>query len=176
MSRPRWRRSIREPPPPGGEGSPAGPQPAWQCEKRGSGAASAEVRRQRVKAWQRDSEALQCPQLAGAHEAWQRQNMQKSEWYRQKSGGSAAASTAVPAAAEPTSDNLASFPSHDSLPDVCEESHDAASQEECTKTPETYRVRNTFVEEIDTQSSNASCDDGARRRCGSEPPPAVAER
>lgn len=160
-----------EPPPPEGEGAPADPPPTWQREKRGSGepAASAEVRRQRVKAWQRDSQAWQCQQPAGA-DAWQRQ---KSEWYRQKSGGSAAASTAVPPAAEPTSDNLPS-----SASDISEESHDNATGEECTKSSEYYRVRNTFVEEVDdTASEEAGCSHrAAQRRCASEPPPAIAER
>ncbi|CAK0900244.1 unnamed protein product, partial [Prorocentrum cordatum] len=59
------------------QASPGGPPPqpedeAWRREKRGSGepAGSAEVRRQRVKAWQRDPEA------------WP---SQRTEWYRQKS-------------------------------------------------------------------------------------------
>jgi len=61
--------------------------------------------------------------------------------------------------------------------DISEEPHDTASREENAKSSDYYRVRNTFVEEVDTTSEEAGYSRATqRRRCGSEPPPAIAER
>jgi len=122
-----------------------------------------------------EDDAWQCPQPVTL-EPWQRHksaqwgSRQKScetkDWYRQKSGSSAAASTAVPPAvhgdpaSEPTSDNLASWHS------------DASEETEMVPAPpaEYYRVRNTFVEQVDSGSEEEASGFRARSM-----PPAVGK-